>query len=255
MRYIKLLIEYDGTNYQGWQTQRSGRTIQDILKKTILSITDENVKLTGASRTDAGVHAIEQVAVFSTQSKLQADTISRAMNAKLPPDIRILSAEDTEKYFHPRYDAVKKKYFYIIAAKSRQSAFFSRYVWNVNMELDIYGMREAASFLSGQHDFRSFRGSGCGAKTTVRKIISLDIKELKKISFMTVDMKGDFIKIKIEGDAFLRYMVRNIVGTLVEIGKGKIPPEKMKDILAAYDRKLAGPTASAKGLFLEKITY
>jgi len=243
VRYIKLLIEYDGTNYQGWQTQRSGRTIQDILKKTILSITDENVKLTGASRTDAGVHAIEQVAVFSTQSKLQADTISRAMNAKLPPDIRILSAEDTEKYF------------YIIAAKSRQSAFFSRYVWNVNMELDIYGMREAASFLSGQHDFRSFRGSGCGAKTTVRKIISLDIKELKKISFMTVDMKGDFIKIKIEGDAFLRYMVRNIVGTLVEIGKGKIPPEKMKDILAAYDRKLAGPTASAKGLFLEKITY
>lgn len=255
MRYVKLLIEYDGTNYQGWQTQRSGKTIQDILKKTILSITGEDVRLTGASRTDAGVHSLGQVAVFSTRSELHPDIISRALNAKLPHDIRILSSEDIESNFHPRYRALKKSYFYIIAGKSKQSAFFSRYMWNVRSGLDINHMREAASCLSGQHDFSSFRGAGCGAKTTVRQIFAIDIAKLKKISFMTVDMKGDFIKIQVEGDAFLRHMVRNIVGTLVEIGKGKMPPEKMKDILAACDRKLAGPTAPAKGLFLEEITY
>lgn len=255
MRYVKLLIEYDGTNYQGWQTQRSGRTVQDILKKTILNITGEDVRLTGASRTDAGVHAIGQVAVFETETKLPPDIITRAMNAKLPEDIRILSAEDTERDFHPRYHALKKSYFYIIAGKTRRSAFLSGYIWNVKAGLDIDRMREGASCLSGQHDFRSFRASGCGSKTTVRNIFSIDITELEKINFMTVDMNGDFIKIHIEGDAFLRHMVRNIVGTLVEIGKGKMPPEKMKDILEACDRKLAGPTAPAKGLFLEKISF
>lgn len=255
MQHIKLLIEYDGTDYQGWQTQKSGNTIQDILKDNIFSITGEHVRLTGASRTDAGVHALGQVAVFTTKSKLPPDTVLRALNAKLPQDIRTLNAVETESDFHPRYDALRKSYFYIIAMKTSQSAFLYRYVWDVKTKLDVEAMIKAAGILQGKHDFSSFRGSGCSAKTTVREIQALKITRHRKISFMSAAVKGDFIKIRIEANAFLRHMARNIVGTLVEIGRGRISPETIKEILKSCDRKKAGPTAPAKGLFLEKIIY
>ena len=255
MRHIKLLIEYDGTDYQGWQTQRSGNTVQDILKDNIFSITGEHVRLTGASRTDAGVHALGQVAAFATHSGLPVDTISRALNANLPQDIRVLSSEETESDFHPRYNALKKSYFYIIAVKTGPSAFLYRYLWDVKTKLDVEAMIKAAGILEGKHDFSSFRGSGCSAKTTVREICSLEISRHRKISFMSAAVKGDFIKIRIEANAFLRHMARNIVGTLVEIGRGRISPETIKEILKSCDRKKAGPTAPSKGLFLEKIIY
>lgn len=255
MRHIKLLIEYDGTSYQGWQTQKSGNTIQDILSKNILDITGEQVRLTGASRTDAGVHALGQVAVFPTSSRLPVNTISRALNAKLPLDIRILNAEETERDFHPRYDALKKSYFYVISMKTKQSAFLHRFLWDVKSKLDVAAMKKASISLVGVHDFSSFRGAGCSAKTTIREVYSLDISSHRKLNFMTAAIKGDFLKIRIEANAFLRHMVRNIIGTLVEVGKGKMSPEMTAGILRSCDRRLAGPTAPADGLFLEKIMY
>ena len=255
MKYIKLIIEFDGANYQGWQTQRSGLTIQDCMSRTISGITGEAIKLTGASRTDAGVHALGQIAVFKTDSRLPEDTLKRALNAKLPNDIRILDAQELDYEFHPRYQAVKKSYFYLIEKTQKQSVFFHRYTWRIPASLDLGSMNKASELLHGEHDFSAFRGTGCGAKTTVRTIHSITLSRHDYIDFMTVRIQGDFIKIRIEANAFLRHMVRNIVGTLAEVGKGRISPESLTDILASCDRTMAGPTAPAKGLFLEKVYY
>lgn len=255
MRYIKLLLEYDGTDYYGWQSQKSGGTIQDIIKEKVRDITGEEVKLTGASRTDAGVHALGQVAVFRTDSRLAPDVIMRALNAKLPADIRIMDAEETGGDFHPRYDATRKSYFYIISEDRRHSAFLHRYIWYVHSALDTALMGQAALLSLGEHDFSSFRGAGCSAKHPVRTVYSAEISRLFQMDFMTVPFKGNFIRIRIEANAFLRHMVRNIVGTLVEVGKGGISPAQFGEILAACDRTKAGSTAPSKGLFLEEICY
>ncbi len=255
MKYFKLIIEFDGANYQGWQTQRSGLTIQDCMSRTISGITGGPIKLTSASRTDAGVHALGQVAVFRTDSRLSADTMKRALNARLPKDIRIIEAEALDYEFHPRYQAVKKSYFYLIEKTQKQSVFFHRFTWRVSGTLDLGKMNKAAELLLGEHDFSAFRGAGCGAKTTVRTIHSIGLSGHDYIDFMAAKIQGDFIKIRIEANAFLRHMVRNIVGTLVEVGKGRTSPEALTDILTSCDRKMAGPTAPAKGLFLEKVFY
>lgn len=255
MRCIKLLVEYAGTAYQGWQSQRSGQTVQDILRGKISSITGENVRLAGASRTDSGVHALGQVAVFSTFSGLAADTFMKALNAKLPADIRIMGSEDVDCEFSPRYRALRKSYFYLLSMRREQSAFLHKYVWHVKRGLNVADMIRSAAIIKGEHDFSAFRGSGCGAKTTVRKIYSIEISLCSEIGFMTASIKGDFLKIRIEANAFLRHMVRNIVGTLVEVGRGRLTPDMVKEILVSRDRKLAGPTAPAKGLFLEEIIY
>ncbi len=255
MKYIKLIIEFDGANYQGWQTQKSGLTIQDCMSRAISEITGEPIKLSSASRTDAGVHALGQVAVFGTDSGLPADTMKRALNARLPGDIRILDAEALDYEFHPRYEAVKKSYFYLIEKTRKQSVFFHRYTWRIPVSLDLGSMNKASEQLHGKHDFSAFRGTGCGARTTVRTIYSITLSRHDYLDFMTARIQGDFIKIRIEANAFLRHMVRNIVGSLAEVGKGRISPEALTDILASCDRKLAGPTAPAKGLFLEKVFY
>jgi tRNA pseudouridine38-40 synthase len=255
MRFIKLVMEYDGTRYLGWQSQKSGGTIQDIVGETLLGILGERVRLTGASRTDAGVHALGQTAVFVTASGLADGVIMRALNAKLPRDIRIIEAEEVGSTFHPRYSAIKKSYFYLISASKRQSAFLYPYVWEMKTSLDIDVMREATVYLSGEHDFSSFMGSGCGSKTQVRTVHALDITQCGELHFMTASISGNFIRFRIEANAFLRHMVRNIIGTLVDVGRKNISPEEVLDILQARDRKKAGPTAPAKGLFLEKIIY
>lgn len=255
MRHIKLLLEYDGSDYQGWQSQKSGHTIQDILHERIVSITGGQIRLVGASRTDAGVHALGQVAAFSTDSALAADVLKRALNAKLPEDIRILSIEETAASFHPRFDAMKKKYMYFMSTGRDESAFLHKYQWQMNANLNLEAMREAASLLTGEHDFSSLRGAGCSAKTTVRHIHSLEITAPQALEFMTVSIRGDFIRISIEANAFLRHMVRNIVGTLVEVGRGRIGAQDVSAILNARDRTKAGPTAPAAGLFLERVFY
>ena len=255
MRKIRLLLEYDGTAYHGWQIQKEGLTIQSVLEEKVFQVTSEPSSVIGASRTDAGVHAFGQVAVFRTESPLNAATIQRALNAVLPHDIRVLAAAEVENSFHPREDALKKRYVYMIANQRVSSAFLYRYTWIVPQMLEMSLMEEASSMLIGKHDFSAFMGTGSDIKDPVREIYSSDVETLDNVDFMTVCLKGTFIRITIEANGFLRHMVRNIVGTLVEIGRARIPSFRMKEILESHDRKQAGQTAPAKGLFLERIDY
>lgn len=255
MRKIKLILEYDGTAYHGWQIQKKGETLQSILEDRIAKITGEQARLISASRTDAGVHASGQVAAFRTESRLDPQTIKRALNAVLPQDIRVLDASEADGSFNPRDDAAKKSYFYIIANQRISSAFLYRYSWLVQQQLELKSMKDAAQVLIGRHDFSSFMGTGSSIKDPVREIFSLSIDKLEKIEFITASIKGNFIKIRIEANGFLRHMVRNIVGTLIEIGRGRIPGDRMKEILESRDRRLAGPTAPPNGLSLERIVY
>ncbi|MEW6584000.1 MAG: tRNA pseudouridine(38-40) synthase TruA [Nitrospirota bacterium] len=255
MRKIKLLIEYDGSAYHGWQIQKREPTIQSVLEGAVRKVAGEPSAVIGAGRTDAGVHALGQVAAFTTSSELPPDVIKKALNAVLPPDIRILNASDADAGFRPRDDALRKRYYYIIANQRASSAFLHRHVWLVRQPLDMKAMTTAGAAVVGTHDFSSFMGTGSGIKNPVRQIFSLDISQLRQIDFMTAEFTGDFIKISIEATGFLRHMVRNIVGTLVEVGRGRIPAESLADIMARRDRKYAGPTAPANALFLERIIY
>ncbi|MEW6162781.1 MAG: tRNA pseudouridine(38-40) synthase TruA [Nitrospirota bacterium] len=255
MENIKLLLEYDGTAYQGWQIQKRGPTIQGIIEDRILKITGKQSRVIGASRTDAGVHALGQVAAFRTESRLDPGVIKRALNAMLPQDIRVLEASEVDDSFHPRNSAVRKSYFYIISNQREPSAFLYRYAWVVQQHLELKSMTEAAQVLIGTHDFSSFKGSGSSSKNPVREIFSLTIERFDEIDFMTTSIKGEFVKITIEANGFLRHMARNIAGTLVEIGKGEIPTSSVKEILESCDRRLTGPTAPPNGLFLERIVY
>jgi tRNA pseudouridine38-40 synthase len=255
MKKIRLFLEYDGTAYQGWQIQKRGLTIQGIIEEKIFKITGNQSRVIGASRTDAGVHALGQVAAFRTESRLEPETIRRALNALLPRDIRVLEASEVDDSFHPRYNAKRKSYFYIISNQRDISAFLHRYTWLIEQPLELKSMLEAAEVLIGIHDFSSFKGSGGSSKNSVREVFSIDIERFERLDFMSVEMKGEFIRIRIEANSFLRHMVRNIVGTLVEVGRGKMPSEDIEKILASHDRRLAGLTAPSNGLFLERIVY
>jgi tRNA pseudouridine38-40 synthase len=186
---------------------------------------------------------------------LEPLTIKKALNANLPDDIRIIDASQSDDSFHPRNDAIRKSYFYIIENQRDSSAFLKRYAWTVVQPLQIHQMKEAGKSLIGRYDFSSFMGSGSNIQDPVREIFSFEVELMHKIQFMTMNLKGRFIKIIIEADGFLRHMVRNIVGTLVEIARGRIPADELNAILKSRDRKRAGPTAPSQGLFLEKITY
>lgn len=260
MRNIRLLIQYDGTNYKGWQIQRYPNhrnivTIQEIFQNAIKKIMEEDVKIIGAGRTDAGVHAIGQVASFKTNSNLSVEIIKRALNANLPDDIRVIDCTEAELNFHPRYDAKSKRYFYVICLSDILSPFFYRYVWRIRYNLDLNAMKRAIEPLVGRHDFSAFRASGCGSKNSIRTIYDISLKEIHCLNFMDINISGTFLIITIEANAFLRHMVRNIVGTLVMAGKKQLSIEHVRDILLSKDRKKAGQTAPAKGLFLEKIIY
>ncbi len=255
MKKIRLLLEYDGTTYHGWQVQKDAVTVQGILQEKVLKVTGEQTNVVGASRTDAGVHAFGQIATFRTASHLDAGTIKKALNAVLPQDIRIIASEEINDAFHPRDDALRKRYFYMIVNQRVSSAFLFRYTWIVPQVLEMRFMEEASNVLIGKHDFSAFMGTGSDIKDTVRELYSLDVKKLDGVIFMGVYLKGNFIRITTESSGFLRHMVRNIVGTLVEIGRGRIPAGRMKEILESRDRKHAGQTAPANGLFLERIDY
>lgn len=259
MRNIKLTLEYEGTAYAGWQSQKKARglaTVQEVITDCIVRLTNEaTASVIAAGRTDAGVHALGQVASFKTLSRHDTATIKRALNALLPPDIRVLSAEEVDLSFHPRYSAKGKSYVYLIALEPRPSVFLRRYAWAMPHRLDADKMKMASRFFIGKKDFSSMRGSGCGAKTTVREITELKIEQADSVEFFSFRLQCPLIKITIEANAFLRHMVRNIVGTLTEIGRGRLQAEKVPEILSLCDRKLAGPTAPAHGLFLERIIY
>ena len=255
MRKIKLLLEYDGADYHGWQTQPEKITVQGVLEDRIRQLTGEPVKVLGAGRTDAGVHALAQVAAFRTESAHDISTIKKALNATLPEDIRIIDVTEVHDSFNPRDDAIGKSYFYIISKERKPPVFMHGYSWTVPQPLDVSSIIRASRTLIGTHDFTSFMGAGSDIKNPVREVFSLDIEEITEIDFMTARLSGNFIRVRIEAKGFLRHMVRNIVGTLVEIGRGRISPDRLKEILEARDRKLAGQTAPARGLFLERIVY
>ena len=244
MKRVKLTVAYDGTNYCGWQVQPNGITVQEVLNQCLSEFTGENIETIGASRTDAGVHALGNVAVFDTEMRMPGDKFSFALNQRLPEDIRIQKSEEVDADFHPRYVKSQKTYEYRILNcrfPIPTERFYSHFTY---IPLDVDKMKEAALYLIGEHDFKSFCGTGAQVKTTVRTV-----KEIQ------IEKSGDRITIRITGEGFLYNMVRIIAGTLMDIGGGLYPPEKMKEILEAKDRKKAGPTAPARGLTLMKIQY
>lgn len=256
MRNIKLTVEYEGTAYSGWQSQKRGEpTVQSALEEAVERLTARRARVTGAGRTDAGVHALGQVACFRTASALDLATIRRGLNALLPADIRVREAEEAAAGFHPQWSARGKRYFYVISNAECLSPFVERFAWRVPQRLGLAGMKRAAAFFTGRHDFAAFRASGSSARTSEREITLLSVSESRGLCFAGVRLRGRFIRVAVEGDGFLRYMARNIVGTLVEVGRGKIKPGAVPGIIASRDRRAAGPTAPAKGLFLEEVFY
>jgi tRNA pseudouridine38-40 synthase len=245
MRRIKLTMAYDGTAYRGFQVQPGGPTIQSVAEDALARILQEPVRLRAAGRTDAGVHAREQVADFADSGSRPAETILRGGNALLPPDIRIVSAEEAPPSFDARRHAREKEYRYFLHVAPVAFPFFSRHSWHIERPLDLESMRKALALVAGEHDFSSFRGQGCTAKTTVRTIYRAELRGEIPALF----------SISIAGSGFLRHMVRNLVGTVVDAGRGKYSPERVSEILTLRDRSQAGPTAPARGLFLWSVRY
>ena len=239
-----MVVAYDGTNYCGWQIQPNGITIQGVLNKCLTDLLGEKIEVMGASRTDAGVHALGNVCVFDTNTRIPGEKISYALNQSLPEDIRIQLSEEVEPDFHPRYTDSEKTYEYRILNRTFPVPTERLYSYFYHYRLDEKKMREATSYLIGRHDFASFCGSGAQVKSTIRTITSA-----------AVERDGDIITIRISGTGFLYNMVRIIAGTLIEIGNGQYPPERMKSIVEACDRSAAGPTAPACGLTLIGIRY
>jgi len=246
MRNIKLILEYDGTNYHGWQSQvgTGNPTIQDALEQAIKTLTNEDIKTFSSGRTDAGVHALGHVANFKTTRSIPSEAWAPALNHLLPNDIRVLSSGEAAEDFHARYSALGKIYKYRILNRHEPTALYRNYAWHVHQRLNLKNMKLAAASLEGKHDFSTFRGSGCSAKTPVRTIRSVMIKKT-----------GGFIEIVVEADAFLQYMMRNIAGTLVETGLGRFGPKDVKRMIKSRDRKMAGRTAPPQGLYLVKVLY
>lgn len=244
MRNIKLTIEYDGTNYVGWQRQKNGTSIEETIEKAIMNITGENVKIIGSSRTDAGVHAKGQTANFYTMSKIPDLKFASAINSKLPRDIVILEALDVDKNFHSRYSSIGKRYSYKILNRKQPPAYFKNFVEHCPYELNYSHMVSASGAFLGKHDFTAFKSTGSSAKTSIRTIKMIELTK-----------NDDLITINIEGDGFLYNMVRIIAGTLIDVGRGRICPDSIMDIIESRDRGKAGKTAGASGLCLERVYY
>lgn len=266
MRNIKLLIEYQGANYAGWQIQQNLPTVQGAIQEKIKIITGEDIKLTASSRTDAGVHALGQVANFQTQSRIPPHSIQMGLNALLPHDIVIKHTTDVSPDFDSRKDAKAKTYRYLILNRPYPSAIYRNFSWHVFRKLDIDAMKKAAGCLIGKKDFTSFRAAECDAPHSVREILSFSIDTNPPFSyFMENDAeklpnfdKGwpvGLLQFEVKGTAFLRHMVRIMAGTLVAVGKGKIPVDQFQAVIDAKDRRLAGMTAPPHGLFLKEVEY
>ena len=246
MRRIKLTIEYDGTAYAGWQRQENARTVQEEIEKAILKFSQlSNVGLHVAGRTDAGVHALGQVAHVDLPVRFDPDTIMRATNHHLKEQrITIVMAEEVSMDFHARFSAKKRRYLYRILNRRAQPALDLFRVWHVPVALDLKGMQEAAQFFIGQHDFTSFRTVHCQSKNPIKTLESFEIVPI-----------DSGIECWVEAPSFLHHQVRNMVGTLVEIGKGRWRPLEIKHILEAKNRAAAGPTAPPQGLYFISVVY
>jgi tRNA pseudouridine38-40 synthase len=244
MRRIKLVLEYDGTRYHGWQVQPGTVTVQGTLEACLSKMTAAPVRVHAAGRTDAGVHALGQVVHFDTASTIAFPALVRGLNSLLTADIVVRQAHETSADFHARYSARQKTYAYIVHNQPLRSAFYAPYAWYIPQALDVAAMRTASQALVGQHDFSAFRASTCTARHPVRCLTRLGIKR-----------RGDRLFFLLSADGFLQHMVRNIVGTLVQVGRSKIPASAMVAILQSHQRQQAGPTAPPHGLFLVRVMY
>jgi len=254
MRRIKLEIAYDGTRYKGWQRQPDAPSIQETLEKVLLKITGKHTAVTGSGRTDAGVHALKQVAAFSTESTLTPMVFYRALNGFLPDDIRILTAEEVPPTFHPIRDAVGKRYRYLIDDQRPFCPMTRNYCWIYREPLDVPSMQAAAEYLRGEHDFACFQSQGSPRETTVRTISDVFVRRIPDSQLLP-----SFIQIEVEADGFLYNMMRAIAGTLVLFGvegrRGNADPSRMKGIIESRNRSQAGPTAPPHGLYLVNVDY
>jgi tRNA pseudouridine38-40 synthase len=243
-RNIKLTIEYDGTGFSGWQRLRGRPSIQAEIERAIHAVTKEKVNVIGAGRTDAGVHALGQVASFPTEGRLAATRFPGALNAHLPPAIRVLGAEEADGAFHARYAATGRVYRYAVLNRPQPSAILRHHALHVPRPLDDHAIAHALEALLGTHPFTAFRATGSGERTTVCTMHRAHVAR-----------SGDMLIFTFEADRFLRHMVRLIVGTLLKVGEGKLPLEAVAEILDAEDTARAGPRAPAHGLFLVRVTY
>jgi tRNA pseudouridine38-40 synthase len=244
MRNIKLTLCYDGTDFHGWQRQPGQRTVAGVLEDALHQLTGDKATTTASGRTDAGVHALGQVAHFLTPARHSTETFVRALNALLPRDVRVLEAEEKPQAFHATLDARSKRYRYVIDNGKIASPFQLRYCWRVRAPLDAAAMGRAGLLLLGRHDFHSFETEWPNRTSSVRTIFDL-----------SVERSGTLVTIEVEADGFLYNMVRSIAGTLVRVGAGKRPIEWVADVLAAESRVEAGPTAPPQGLFLVVVRY
>ncbi len=245
MMRIKLIIEYDGTGYCGWQAQDNGKSIQETVEQAIFETTGERLRVTGSGRTDSGVHALGQVAHFDTDTTIPADKIAFALNAHLPEDIRIRSSERAEEGFHARKSAKIKHYRYLIYNDTQECAIMRRYCAFVRRRLNVDAMNAAARYIVGKHDFAAFCAKGSTpVATTVREVYECAVMR-----------DGKYVAIDVKGGGFLYNMVRIIAGTLIDVGTGRIPPERVKEIIQSEDRNNASATAPAKGLTMVGVSY
>lgn len=242
MRRIELIVAYDGTNYCGWQVQKNGITVEEILNRELRKLLKEEVSVIGASRTDSGVHSRGNIAVFDTETRIPPEKICYALNERLPEDIVIQQSREVLPDFHPRKCSSRKTYEYRIWNRRFRDPLNRLYSYFVYVPLDVEAMKEGAAYLEGEHDFASFCSSGSQAATTVRTLYEA-----------VVNREGDLITIRLTGNGFLYNMVRIIAGTLIKIGMHVYPPSHMREILEARDRRAAGPKAPAVGLTLMKI--
>ena len=248
MRTLKLALAYDGTAYAGWQVQPGQRTLQETLEAALAKITGETIRVTASGRTDAGVHALGQIVSFNTESPLSADIFQRALNAELPDDMAVLQADEAPAGFHAIRDAVRKRYRYVLHDGPVSDVFRRHQSWHYRQRLDAAAMHRAAQALLGKHDFRSFESAWPQRTSSVRTVFEISVCR---------GLLGDedLIALEVEADGFLYNMVRAIVGTLVEVGRGTRPETWPAEVLAAQDRRVAGMTAPPQGLFLLRVEY
>ena len=245
MRRILLRVAYDGTEYCGFQRQTNGLSVQQVLEEALSAWLKEDIRIMGASRTDAGVHALANAAAFDTETLIPGGKYAFGLNTSLPPDIRITGSVEVPADFHPRFTKTVKTYVYRIYNSTFENPLNRRYCLHCYGPLDLAAMQKAAAYLEGEHDFKGFASAGYSSKTTVRTLYEVSLER----------GEDDVISLKLTGNGFLYNMVRIIAGTLLEIGRGELPPEQVLSVLETGDRSLAGATAPAHGLTLMKISF
>ena len=244
MRCFKVTVEYDGTDYAGFQYQAGQRSVQNEIEQAVRRLTGQEVRISGAGRTDSGVHALGQVIGFRAETRIPPDKMAVALNSALPKDIAAVKAEEVDEDFHARFSARSRAYVYVILNRSHRSALFGRYAWQIPHALDVEAMDSAAGRLIGIRDFAAWANETSETKTTVREILRSRVRR-----------QGPFVVVSVKANGFLRGMVRNVVGTLVEVGQGKRPAEDMDRITESKDRGQAGPSAPAHGLCFTRVEY